>query len=176
MADLIILHGPPASGKLTTAKQLSALTDASIFHNHLTLDVAKSLLDFGTDEFWHLTHELRALSLETHFKLGQKPLIFTWCYEQPEDYWFLDRINQMARMHSGNIFPVFLECTTENLKDRVANADRKRLDKLCSVAALKKELLYKNYAPIPIESCIKIDSATNSALVNAKIIVDSFNL
>ena len=67
MADLIILHGPPASGKLTTARQISAITDVSIFHNHLTLDVSKSLFAFDTDEFWQLTNEIRMLSLEAHF-------------------------------------------------------------------------------------------------------------
>jgi len=38
MVDLVLLHGPPASGKLTIAKELSVLTEARVFHNHLTLD------------------------------------------------------------------------------------------------------------------------------------------
>ncbi len=176
MADLIILHGPPASGKLTTAKQISAITGASIFHNHLTLDVSKSLFAFGTDEFWQLTNEIRALSLEAHFKAGKSALIFTWCYEQPEDFWFLDKINQMAIKYSGRILPVFVECTTESLEERVSNADRKSLDKLCSVDVLQAQISTKNYAPMPYDNCIKIDSTKNSALVNAKIIVDSFKL
>ena len=46
MVDLVLLHGRPASGKLTIANQLNALLGLRVFHNHLTIDVAKSLFEF----------------------------------------------------------------------------------------------------------------------------------
>jgi tRNA uridine 5-carbamoylmethylation protein Kti12 len=61
---LIFLHGPPASGKFTIARALQASHGVLNFRNHLTIDVAKSLFDFGTDEFWALTHQLRRTALE----------------------------------------------------------------------------------------------------------------
>ena len=134
MADLIILHGPPASGKLTTAKQISAVTGAAVFHNHLTLDVAKSFLDFGTPEFWQLVEELRVVSLSTYFEVGGKPLIFTWCYEDhTKDARFLETLNKIAIKNSGRILPVFLKCSSSCLESRVANPERKIMDKLCTV-------------------------------------------
>jgi hypothetical protein len=56
--DLIYLHGPPAAGKYTIAKEIEEQIGCALFHNHLTIDVAKSLFDFGTHEFWDLVQEL----------------------------------------------------------------------------------------------------------------------
>ena len=75
MVDLVLLHGPPASGKLTIAKELSDLVGARVFHNHLTLDIAKSLLTFGDPEFWDLVRDLRLLSLRSYFKMELESLL-----------------------------------------------------------------------------------------------------
>jgi len=74
MVDLVILHGPPASGKLTTANKLHDLICVRVFHNHLTLDVAKSLLTFGDLAFWDLVKDIRLLSLQSYFVL----LVYTF--------------------------------------------------------------------------------------------------
>jgi hypothetical protein len=42
--NLLYLYGPPATGKLTVAKDVSALTGYHLFHNHLTLDLAREIL------------------------------------------------------------------------------------------------------------------------------------
>ena len=34
---LIIIHGPPAAGKLTTANEIAAATGFKVFHNHLSI-------------------------------------------------------------------------------------------------------------------------------------------
>ena len=48
---VIFLHGPPASGKYTVGKVLSALLGVPLFHNHLAVDLARSLFEFGTPGF-----------------------------------------------------------------------------------------------------------------------------
>ena len=82
---LIFLHGPPASGKFTIAEELVAQFGWKNFHNHLTIDVAKALFEFGTDPFWELVCELRNSSLKTAAKHGLEVVIFTCCYSDPED-------------------------------------------------------------------------------------------
>ena len=176
MADLVILHGPPASGKLTTAKRISALTGAAVFHNHLTLDVAKSLFEFGTDEFWNLVHDIRVLALNAHYQHGSGTLLFTWCYEHPKDAVFLERISEIAIKFNGRILPVFINCTAGDLELRVANPERKQMDKLCTINALKECLSNKHYAAIPYKNCIEIDSGANTAEFNAQRIIESFDL
>ena len=39
MMKLVVLHGPPAAGKLTVALELEPLTGFQVFHHHLTVDL-----------------------------------------------------------------------------------------------------------------------------------------
>ena len=48
---LLFLHGAPAVGKLTVARDLAALTGLRLFHNHLTVDLVSSLFAFGSEPF-----------------------------------------------------------------------------------------------------------------------------
>lgn len=52
--ELVFLHGPAASGKLTIARELSALTGLPVFHNHLVVDVLLEVFEFGGPEFVRL--------------------------------------------------------------------------------------------------------------------------
>jgi len=54
---LIFIYGPPATGKLTVAKELAKLTKYKIFHNHLTVDLIGSVLKFGTKTFLTLVQD-----------------------------------------------------------------------------------------------------------------------
>jgi len=48
---VIFIHGPAASGKHTIGSRLAALTGLPLFHNHLAVDAAKSLFEFGSPGF-----------------------------------------------------------------------------------------------------------------------------
>ena len=173
MVDLVLLHGPPASGKYTTASELSALTGARVFHNHLTLDVAKALYDFGTPEFWELVRELRLLSFQSYFRNGNDAFISTWCYEHPKNYEFFNTINPIAESENGRVLPVYLSCDLYHLEDRVANPGRKRMKKICSVEKLRSDLQQNTYSRIPSDSCVEINSGVNSAKYNANYIASN---
>jgi len=176
MVDLVLLHGPPASGKLTIAKELSNLVGARVFHNHLTLDVAKSLLTFGDPEFWDLVRDLRQLSLQSYFENGAGIAVTTWCYEEPEDYQLFLNMKLIATEGGGRILPVFLNCDISHLESRVENTHRREMDKLCDLDQLRKILSKKNYTAVPDEMCIELNSGTNSAQCNAREIVRQFKL
>lgn len=51
---LIVLYGPPAAGKYTIAKAVAEKTGYKLFHNHLTVDLLKSVFEFGTPDFFGL--------------------------------------------------------------------------------------------------------------------------
>jgi hypothetical protein len=55
---LVFLHGAPAVGKLTLARELAALTDFRLFHNHLTVDLVTSLFPFGSEPFILLREQI----------------------------------------------------------------------------------------------------------------------
>jgi hypothetical protein len=56
---LVYLYGPPASGKLTVAARLAELSGYRLFHNHLTVNAIRPVLDFGTEPFVEVLHRLR---------------------------------------------------------------------------------------------------------------------
>jgi shikimate kinase len=60
---LIIIYGPEATGKLTIAKELAKATGFRLFHNHVSVDVAKTFFDFGMAEFGELVWDVRILAL-----------------------------------------------------------------------------------------------------------------
>lgn len=56
---LVYLYGPPASGKLTVAGRLAEQSGYRLFHNHLTVNAIRPVLDFGTEPFLEVLHRLR---------------------------------------------------------------------------------------------------------------------
>jgi hypothetical protein len=55
---LVFLHGAPAVGKLTVARELAVLTGFRLFHNHLTVDLVSSLFPFGSEPFVLLREQI----------------------------------------------------------------------------------------------------------------------
>lgn len=48
---LLFHYGPPAVGILTVAREVAALTGYRLFHDHLTVNLALAVFDFGTPGF-----------------------------------------------------------------------------------------------------------------------------
>ena len=55
---LIFLYGLPATGKLTVAMELAAMTGFRHFHNHLVVDLLLSVFDFGSPPFVALREDI----------------------------------------------------------------------------------------------------------------------
>jgi nicotinamide riboside kinase len=56
---LVIIYGSEASGKLSVAKQLAELTNLRLFHNHVSIDVAKVLFNYGDADYDQLLWKIR---------------------------------------------------------------------------------------------------------------------
>ncbi|MFG0253429.1 MAG: hypothetical protein ACF8NJ_11215 [Phycisphaerales bacterium JB038] len=133
---LIFLHGPPAAGKYTIARELAASHGVRNFHNHLTIDVAKALFEFGTDEFWALTHRLRRTALAALADQGGADAVFTNCYSSPHDDATVAALEREIVSRGGDFVPVFLECGVDELRRRVVAPGRADMRKLHTVAGL----------------------------------------
>lgn len=145
---LLFLHGPPASGKYTIACALQASHGVRNFHNHLTIDVAKALFDFGTPEFWALTHRLRRTALAASADEGEANVVFTNCYSSPHDDATVAALEQEIVTRGGAFLPVYLACGVDELRRRVVAPARAEMRKLRTAEGLDEFMARWNNVPL----------------------------
>jgi tRNA uridine 5-carbamoylmethylation protein Kti12 len=97
---LVFIYGPPASGKLTVAKELAKLTGFKLFHNHVSMQFVESLFEFGTRPFSRLTDKYRTEMLEEAAK-QKVDTIFTFVYGKTTDDPFVRKIMRKVNLHGG---------------------------------------------------------------------------
>jgi hypothetical protein len=167
--DLIYLHGPPASGKLTIARELEARIGCGVFHNHLTIELVKPFFAFDTEPFWRMVLDMRLTALRLAAENGARLVTYTSCYSHPTDLPFFERIEGVIAASGGTIQPVYLQSSVPELERRIANPDRVALRKLRSVEGFRRELARWNWVAVPRPNCITIvtDDRTPSECADA---------
>lgn len=156
---MIFLHGPGAVGKLTVARELASQTGLRVFHNHLVVDAALALFDFGTEPFVRL-RESMWLSAFDEAARAAVSFIFTFAPEATVPPDFVERVVQTVESHGGEVVFVKLTCRLEDQEARVTAASRKEFGKLRSLELLR-ELRAKGadtYPPLP-DSGLTIDTS-----------------
>lgn len=173
---LIYLHGPPAAGKYTIAKELEAKIGARIFHNHLTIDVAKAIFDFGTPAFWKLVYTLRLQCMTAAAQQAEGVVIYTSCYCHPGDMPFFEQIEDAVFAAGSELLPVYLQCPVAELESRVANESRVQMGKLQSAEGLQQALSQWNTVAVPRETCVTVVTAGKTPAECADEIMTLHNL
>jgi broad-specificity NMP kinase len=129
---LIFLHGAPAVGKLTVARELARLTGFRLFHNHLTVDLVSSLFAFGSEPFIRLREEIwRAAFAEA--ARADVSLIFTFNPESTVREHFVQDAIDVVAAAGGRLVFVELTCAEGELERRLEDGSRKEFGKLASV-------------------------------------------
>lgn len=136
-SKLIFIYGPPASGKLTYAKKLSEITSVSLFHNHLSFDLAASIYTVWSKKFYKYCEKLRINSIKRKIK-AKESLIFTFCYSHGEDDRFVKKVIDTVENNGGEIIFVKLKASKKDILERVENEDRKKYQKINNKKELKK--------------------------------------
>ncbi|MDE1924962.1 MAG: phosphotransferase [Patescibacteria group bacterium] len=156
---LIVLYGPPAAGKYTIAKAVAEKTGYKLFHNHLTIDLLKSVFEFGTPDFFRLSQKMRLDIFEQAAKEGIPGVIFTFVYEKPSDDGFIKQLIECVEGNGGKVFFIQIYCEKEELLKRVKEESRKQFHKVKSEEGLLKTLADGNQtSSIDFVDSKKIDS------------------
>jgi chloramphenicol 3-O-phosphotransferase len=134
--QLIFLHGAPAVGKLTVARELAALTDFHLFHNHLTVDLVTSLFPFGSESFVLLREQIWLAAFAEAARSGVS-LIFTFNPERTVRERFIQDARDAIEPAGGQIVFVELTCDETELERRMEDASRKEFGKLASVGSYR---------------------------------------
>lgn len=155
-------------GKLTVARELGRITGLRVFHNHLTIDVARSIFDFGSPPFSRLLHRLRLAVIE-EAAAENIDLAVTVSYHHSESTEANARASlREAEAFGARICLVQLTCTQEVLEERVTAAERVAMNKLHSVEALTSFMRDRDYeSGIPAPETLRIDNTLVSPEVVA---------
>ena len=130
--QLVFLHGPPAVGKLTIARELARLIDYRLFHNHLTVDLVSALFDFGSEPFVALREQIW-LAAFAEAARSNVSLIFTFNPERTVRDRFIQDTLDVVAAAGGRVVFVELTCAGDELERRMEDASRKEFGKLVSV-------------------------------------------
>lgn len=172
---LVFLHGPPAVGKLTVARELATLTGFRLFHNHLTVDLVTSLFPFGSEPFVNLREQIW-LDAFAEAARHEVSLIFTFNPERTVRERFIDDVVQAVRGKGGEIVFVELTCSESELEGRMEDASRKEFGKLASVELYRslKEAGAFQFPKLP--GALKFDTTATAPADTAKLIAERLAL
>ncbi len=173
---MLFLHGAPATGKLTVAKAILATVSGRLFDNHVAIDFARTLFDFGAPGFWELVHEVRLAAIDAAARNGVTLLVTTFCYCAPEDVDQFNAFESTVLRHGGALLPVFLRCSERESMRRVGNRDRAARRKIASQERLRSFIEENNIAPVPRADCLQLDTSVTSADATAQTIIRHFGL
>jgi hypothetical protein len=131
---LIFISGLPGVGKLTVAKEVSALTGYKLFHNHLVVDLLLSVFQFGTGQFVELRESIWLSVFEQACRAALPGLIFTFNAENTVRQSFIVKAQETVAANGGAICFVELVCDEEELQRRMDTPSRRQYTKLTSWA------------------------------------------
>lgn len=156
---LLFLYGPPAVGKFTVAKELATQAGFKLLHNHLTIDLASSVFEPGTESYFNLLRKIRFSILEAAAQASVPGLITTFVYGPARLKAVRHYVNQIDRI-GEEIYFIRLYCDKSVLAERVIKEDRKKYGKLIDTEKLNKKLseLGNPFAEIKDEESLCIDT------------------
>lgn len=175
---LIIIHGPPAAGKLTVAKALSLRTNFKVFHNHLSIDCTQPVFDFGAPGFWDINVKIRC-EIIAEAARQDIDVIHTFCYGFAIDDEYFRQLVSAATQNGGDVHIVLVNCRDEIRKERIGNESRVLMRKLTdpdSIDRQRQDGLLFSIHPDYADSTLEIDTSDVSPDDAATRIIEHFGL
>lgn len=152
------------------------MTGDRLFDNHISIDLAKSLFDFGAPGFWELVQDVRIAAVRNACRTALPVMITTSAYSHPLDEPLLEAFETLVSASGGQVLPVFLSCSEEELMNRVGEPSRAARGKITSPQKLKSYLQQNNFAPVPRSNCLCLRTDWAGPEQSARTIADHFTL
>lgn len=133
----VLIYGPPGAGKLTVARSLADRYGVRILDNHLSVDAALRLFDFGTPEFGRLVERLRVALIEAAAREGLD-VVSTLVYAHGVDDVHVARLITAAEVAGAEVTLVQLLPATDELERRLTSPSRTGRMKITDPAVLRR--------------------------------------
>ena len=186
MANLIVICGPQAVGKMTVAESLRDKLKYNMMMNHDSIEISDKIFGFATPA----QREFNAVFRRKAFELAVKhnvDLLFTYvcAFEMPEEKEFLTKLAELFQASGGEFY--FVELSAD-LETRLArNETPHRMERKASkrdVEWSKANLLQdaqmhrlnSNSDEIWFEKHIKIDNTNLTPDEVADLVIEKFGL
>jgi hypothetical protein len=131
---LLLIYGRPAVGKLTVAREVAALTGGRLFHNHLAVNLALSVYDFGTPGFIALREQVWNDVFRRVLSDRLPLLIFTFNPENTVSQKYIDGLFAEVAAAGGEVIPVELFASESKIEERLGSESRRRDGKMLDVS------------------------------------------
>lgn len=169
---IICIHGAPGVGKLTVARALQAQTNAVLVDDHLAIDSAWAVFEFGTKEFSILRSQLFAAILDA--AASTRRMILTT--HADDVFWSpdFDAIIQGTLCHGYEAYHALLTCEDLEHAKRIGSSDRSKYRKITDFGRLKRLAAAGEFRPIsPDDAALVLDITSTSPRSAAKMILNS---
>ena len=174
---LVFIYGAPAVGKLSVATEISEKIGYKLFHNHLTVDLVRSIFPYGSKEASELSEQFRLEIFESAAKAGIPGVIFTYVYAKNLDDDSVYKMKDRVEKAGGKVVFVLLICAKPELLKRVESESRKKFTKLQDAKELEEVLeKYDLESPVPNTNSLIIDNTNLNPEDVANQIINHFNL
>ena len=186
MANLLIVSGPQAVGKMTVAEKIKEKTGYSLMVNHDSIEVSDKIFERGSAAQRELNKLIREGAFQTAVK-HDVDMIFTFvtAFDSPDDIEYLNNLRSMFEQTGGNFYFVELAADLQTRLER--NITPHRLESKYSkndverstqdlLETMKKYRLNSNEGETICTNHIKINNTNLSPEEVADIVVQKFGL
>ena len=170
MANLIIITGPQAVGKMTVAEKLKEKIGYSLMVNHDSIETALKI--FGDNK---VGRELNKFIRKKVFELATDEnidMIFTYIidFSSPNEYEYINSLKSMFEKTGGKLYIVELFADVKTRLER--NVTPNRLEKKAS----KRNIEFSNNDLIESMNKYRLNSNADEKLCEHHIKIDNTNL
>ena len=119
MANLIVVSGPQAVGKMTVAEKIRERLGYSLMVNHDSIEVSDKIFGMGTPAQKELNKIIRKGAFDTAIQYDID-MIFTFvtAFDSPEDIDYLNNLRSMFETTGGQFYFVELEADVKTRLER----------------------------------------------------------
>ena len=186
MANLIVISGPQAVGKMTVAEKLRDKLGYALMINHDSIEVSDKIFERGTDAQKELNKLIRKDVFDTAIKYDVN-MIFTFvtAFDMQSDLDYLEMLRNMFEKTGGSFYFVELEADVKTRLER--NVTPHRLEAKYSkndieksredlLRTMEKYRLNSNDGEKIVPNHIKINNTNLAPEEVADMIIQDFGL
>lgn len=186
---IVIILGPHAVGKMTVGQELAKITGLRLFHNHMSIELARKLFEPNEkNEFKFLIHTIRQNVFELFATRNLPGLIFTYmcAFDEQKELDYLTGIVELFKSNGAKCCVVEL-CADFDVRlirnkseNRLLHKESKRdLDwSEAEMRSTSEKFRLNSYEgeELPFENYLKIDNTNIAPDKVAKMIKARFSI